>query len=701
MKFSLVLSAAGAAAHIIHGRDLIDNQLKARANSVVNLIDPVYANLNRTEQDFITVNLKNLTKFEGDDCDNCKNTLRYARKLVDEQPEHQHLVSLLLFKKCIKEHKGKESKCDQKDFFVTTNSKNWATEGSTFDSGFTSNSSVNFFDNDFLNMLKRFDVDNENDLDYYCYYKHLACELPKIDLDKDFNIELWWPAKEEKHHFEPEYKNKDRQRFNVLHISDVHLQLSYEVGSEANCTTGTCCSPESFNEDLPELKKYNFTTYLDEIKLQLPAQKWSFFPDAAYLSNGTYSKGAYYDFAKKRGYDYVLFPATPLGHYLCDSPELLLNSSFVNIGKAAKEKKFEFSIFTGDLVDHLKTRSLPEYTLKEEKRSFELMKYWFDDMPVLPALGNHDTFPYGQIAPEKYGHDQNYDWNEDLMAELWINNGWIKGANRKEMKKHYAGFTYTTERKLKVIVMNSNTYYQKNLWGFINCTTDPDAFGLWKWIIDELVESEKKGQRVWLMAHIPNNDFDVKVYQSEIFERIVQRFSPYTIAGIFYGHTHRDQVTILYGKDKNPANMAWISQSITPGTNNNPLWRYYEVEDESFNVMNSYNYYLPINETFVNEGNLVDWAFEYSARELYDPKGQWPKELPLNATFWDKYVVQPLHNDTDIKFNQLYLNLQYRLTPFVPKCANGTKVSDKCHDENLCIVSNFKAGDVNSCLFKK
>ena len=86
---------------------------------------------------------------------------------------------------------------------------------------------------------------------------------------------------------------------------------------------------------------------------------------------------------------------------------------------------------------------------------------------------------------------------------------------------------------MKVIGLNSNFYYGDNLWSYGETTTKPDKFGIWKFLIDELVDSESHGQRVWILAHIPSNNYDVLPIQSHIFAAIVKRFSPYTIANLF------------------------------------------------------------------------------------------------------------------------------------------------------------------------
>lgn len=677
------------------------NQLAARAS---NTIDIVFNDLSASETDFISSHLKTLTDYNGTSCDQCKNKIKYAQTLINQYPEKQHLVSLLLFQYCIVQNKGSESKCDNIDFFVATNSKDDRRFNENYDSGVTSVTSVDFYDNDFLHMLKNFNISSAEDLEYYCYYKGKSCPLPKlIDVQKRYNINSWWPEKPEVAKLQPEYKNSTKDTFNVLHFSDFHLQGRYAVGTESNCSAGLCCIPESVNSQLNN-SKYNFTTYYKQLDPQLSNFAYSFYPDAHYDDENNYIQGDYYDFPKYRGFDFQSAPATTFGSYLCDSPAVLLNNSMKYIANAHADKKFEFAVFTGDLVDHDNAHTDAKYTKEEEINTFKIMKHYLDQIPVFPSLGNHDTFPYGQIAPIQYDDfNGSYHWNDELMSELWVNNGWLPEANREQVKSHYSGFSYVTSRGLKVISLNSNCYYQKNLWSYIDLSTNADLFGQWEFLVNELVESEQKGQRVWIMAHIPVTDPDALPIQAQIFGKIVERFSPYTIANIFWGHTHRDQFHVLYSSNSTKQasdiiNMAWVAQSITPLTDNNPSWRYYEVEDQSFNILNSYNYYTHLNETFTNGGAEPSWAFEYSARELYDPQLTWPLTAALNATFWHNYVVQPLSNKTNIEFNQLFSGIQYRHSPFVPECANGTNVSTTCWNENYCNVANFYTTEYANCL---
>ena len=124
----------------------------------------------------------------------------------------------------------------------------------------------------------------------------------------------------------------------------------------------------------------------------------------------------------------------------------------------------------------------------------------------------------------------------------------------------------------------------------------------------------------------------------------------------------------IHPKKQKILSICRVLQSITPLSNYNPSWRYYEVQHESFNIMNSFNYYTLLNETFVNGGAEPIWRFEYSARDLYDPDGTWPGDAPLNATFWHKYVLTQIKNETNIEFNQKFSEMQYRFGPGVLDC---------------------------------
>lgn len=682
----------------------IKKQLQARsAVPQGSIMDDVFPALSLKEKDWVLGGLSKLNQFNGTSCQKCHYKMKLAKKMIDEKPEMTHLTSVMLYEYCLSQNKNSDKACEFVDFFITTNTKDSSVPDSPVwsEGWYEGETSVDFFDNDFINLVKNMNMSSNLTLNYYCYYKGSYCPLPKTPSISDiYNMDALWPNKTAKQMSEPAYNSSSRELFNVLHVSDFHNELRYEIGAEANCSQGLCCLPESFNTDLLPVD-YNFTSVYKAAGAS-SNMSFSFYPDARYFVNGTYSSGKYADLPLYRGWNWAQTPASTFGNYQCDPPEVLLNNSLANIGLSASDKNFEFSLFTGDIVDHDVLHCDANTTKYAEIRSYNIMKHYLKGMPVFPTLGNHDTFPYGQLAPQKVNNvtfnNSIYHWNDELMADLWTSNGWLDQSMKDSIAKHYSAFSVTTKRGLKVISLNSNCYYQKNLYAYIDMENQPDIFGQWDFLIKELVDSESKGQRVWILAHIPSGDYDTLPIQSNIFAKIVERFSPYTIANIFYGHTHKDQFKVLFGeKLKAPVNMAWISQAITPLGPANPSWRYYQVEDQSFNIINAYNYFTPLNETWVNGGQEPKWSFEYSPRDAYDPKGEWPKNAPLNATFWNNFVLQKLGNLSDVDFNQKYTNYLYRNNPYVPKCKNGTNVSSKCYSNNYCYNAAFRADEVKLC----
>lgn len=590
----------------------------------------------------------------NDTCSSCINRLAIGKSLSLVRPD---LIPSSFDKWCIKTKYSSNSTCD------TNFARNTIKSGTT---------GSNFAD--MLQLMDPFGYDGA----LYCHYKdNAACPKPATP---NVTLSHLWPSKQAKHYVAPEPSVNDT--FNVLHVSDFHVELDYEVGAEANCTSSMCCTPHSVNA----LKKGNPESYKGV---------WnSFYEDSHYdAKNMSYIRGDYVNVFQNTS---IWAPATTFGNYQCDSPEVLINSSLNSVIEYSKanDMDFEFAIFTGDLVDHDETKYTDyQLTVESEEVVLRDLKSRLGSIPVYPVLGNHDSYPYGELGQEGYGFSNKFTWNAELLGDIYEDYNWLNASTAQYTRKHYTGFAVDTKMGLKVISLNSNCFYKKNHYAYWNAT-NPDTFGQWEFLIDELVQSEAKNQRVWIIAHIPPAT-DGLPLPSKIFTEIIERFSPYTIAGIFFGHTHYDQFNLLYaGTDANTIdnviNFAWISQSITPFIGNNPSWRYYEVDKKTFSIMNGFNFYTKLNETYINNGSEPTWEFEYSSREGYNIS--WPETSPLNATYW--HLVAEKVRD-DVTYRQLYENYSKRWSYAVPNCsAKGNCLTD------YCTLANFNLDDYDSCIAK-
>lgn len=476
------------------------------------------------------------------------------------------------------------------------------------------------------------------DGELFCrYFFFKACsepELPEIDLSH------WWPPKP-KDAKEPKSSGKT---FNVVHISDIHYQKGYVVGSEGECLDFMCCTDSSM----------------------------------------------------ARGNRQAPFPAPPMGYYKCDSPESLIQSTMGNIMNVSRD--YEFAIFTGDMVDHDPILISYEDSIAEEEESMKYMKTYLGGIPVYPVLGNHDTYPFSQVAQDSSGYFNLFTWNSDLMSKIWEEYGWLNSEGAQQVREHYGGFAVTTSRGLRIITINSNFWYSWNMYNYWN-TTNPDTSGVLKFLTNELLLCEKTNQRAWIMAHVPPNTRDALPIPSIALTQIFERFSPHVIAGIFFGHTHQDEIRLLYASDKgqeatkdakSALNTAWIGPSITPLTNYNPGWRYYEVDAETFSIMDSHNFHTRLNDTFEQNLDFLDWSHLYSARSFYNKdKNWWPADAPLNATFWHEIASQFKYDSSLV---QEYLHNGFRRSPHTPDCDE-----DECSKKFYCVATSFNPVQQRLC----
>jgi sphingomyelin phosphodiesterase len=375
----------------------------------------------------------------------------------------------------------------------------------------------------------------------------------------------------------------------VAHISDTHVDLSYETGASYNCTKPICCRP--------------------------------------YDSSDAPGNNAY--------------PAGPWGNHNCDAPLNLETSMFGAINNLNPA----FSIFTGDVAAH-------DIWLVNEAEVLHDLNVTYNNMhtlkaPVYPATGNHDTAPVNAFPPASLGSSVNPQWTYDALAYDWTS--WIGSAAAQQADKD-GGYAAVYNNKLRVISFNSIFYYTENFYIYAQDPLDPDPSGQFAWLVTQLQAAEDAGQRAWLISHVPTGSSDFIQQYSANFDYIVQRYEA-TIAALFYGHTHVDQFEIGYSDYKHPSaqnavSMSYIAPSLTP-TSGSPAFRVYSIDPVTFGVLDFTSYYANINSsTYQSQG--PNWQPLYSAKQAYgslvapavtDPAAE------LTPAFWHNVTVAFEAND--------------------------------------------------------
>lgn len=385
-----------------------------------------------------------------------------------------------------------------------------------------------------------------------------------------------------------------QQPLRVAHISDTHVDLSYEAGSSWECTKPICCRPYT------------------------PA-------DAP--GNTTH-------------------PCGPYGNPHCDAPYVLEQSMVA----AIEALNPAFSIYTGDVVAH----DLWLVNETEVLGDFNATFGAFQNLGlVYAAVGNHDTAPVNLFPSRQIPSTHNNQWTYDALASDWLalTNDTATVQSADEYGSYSAIYPGTN---LRIISYNSIFYYKDNFWMYEE-PMEYDPNGQLAWLISELQTAETAGQRVWLIAHIPTGMSDTLRDYSHYLDQIVQRYEA-TISALFFGHTHTDLFQIAYSDYTNRnANTAtaigYITPSLTP-TSGPPAFRIYDIDPVTFAVLD-YTVYIA-NITDQSEGGTVcpppKWEKYYSAKETYGSLLSPPITDPsaeLTPSFWHNVTVL-MENDPSV-----------------------------------------------------
>lgn len=502
------------------------------------------------------------------------------------------------------------------------------------------------------------------DMSAFCHFKYHVCNRPPtVEIDES----LYFDLKPESANVVP---SPSGETINALHLSDWHLDPRYQIGSEANCSRYLCCRPYSTNTELH--------------------------------TNGSNAS----------------VPASRFGYFFCDSPPDLALSSFTSMSGFFDPHNVSFAIFTGDIVSHDRDDQLSRaYVEYEETVTYQTFKAQMKKTPVYPTLGNHDSLPQAYNPQNAFdpvlGKDDTnaLSWNYKLLSSMWEGNGWLTSSEASYTSTHYGAYAHTTAQGLRIISLNSDFWYTANVFNYWNFT-NPDTSGILTFLARELSACEKAGQRAWIIGHVLSgyDGLNALPNPSALFHSIIRRFSPTTVAGVFFGHTHRDQLQIFYDFLPNstivrdgvayrdttrvdyskPLAVGYIGPSITPLAGYNAGYQLYQVDAKTFSVTGVQTYFANMSEA--NTWATPVWQFEYDARSAYAPAypdGKWPSNAPLNATFWDGISTAMLSNHSLVEMYNFYETKSSVLTQ---NCSTRA-----CAEQKVCYIKSGSAAVGLAC----
>jgi len=267
----------------------------------------------------------------------------------------------------------------------------------------------------------------------------------------------------------------------------------------------------------------------------------------------------------------------PAGNYHCDSPYPLVLSALQAMQSFSPNP--DFIVWTGDSSPHWRDPSPPddEYILNVTKRVFTKLDQLFPNVPVVPALGNHDASPPDQFPQP----------TEEENSPAYYKNLWKKGAFGdhiqpvgKETFEKCGYFIKMIKSKvdggldLKFIVLNTNIYYSDKL------TSGEDPCDQISWLNQTLIGTDETKEKVFIVSHVPPGSFELSPghinfnspedHASEIHRKFIGLVSQEDIArkisAHLYGHLHTDTFRLFLDRAtfQHPRGVAFMAGSVTP-----------------------------------------------------------------------------------------------------------------------------------------
>ncbi|KAJ8289248.1 hypothetical protein COCON_G00019070 [Conger conger] len=347
--------------------------------------------------------------------------------------------------------------------------------------------------------------------------------------------------------------------------------------------------------------------------------------------------------------------AGKFGHYLCDSPWDLINSSIYAMKDILPDP--DFIIWTGDDTPHVPNEQLgEEAVLSIIGNITHLIKLVFPDTKVYSALGNHDYHPKNQFPAE-----QNNIY--ERTAQLWQD--WLEPDSQLTFRTG----GYYTEKLLnrtghRVLVLNTNLHYDQNK----ATETMDDPAGQFSWVDQILTSAASNNEKVYIVGHVPPGYFEKKRHKPWFrpnFNRryldLIQRHHG-VIAGQFFGHHHTDTFRMFYDPDgaESPISVMFLAPGVTPWKTtlpgvpdgaNNPGIRVFEYDTSTLLVKDTVTYYLNLTHANIARAR---WEKEYRLTEAFQVADASPSSMHrvLELMASDRCYLQRYYDYNSVSYDR-------------------------------------------------
>merc|ERR1719347_314338 len=339
----------------------------------------------------------------------------------------------------------------------------------------------------------------------------------------------------------------------VLHITDIHLDLTYTIGSNAACNLEMCCGNTSGPASSPQ----------DE--------------------------------------------AGPWGHWGCDPPAWSFHDMLSHIA-AEHGEELDYIMISGDYPAHDIWVQSQGRNLETVKTVLDYVLEIFPNTQVIPALGNHEPFPCNILPGTTTGvadTDFDPDWLLSEMSSYFMN--WLPEEQVQQFRE-FAGYSFLLREGFRIISVPSPLCLTYNFASFVDFS---DPGNVLEWLVSELTQAESAGEKVHILCHVPSGGADCLGSWGREFGKIISRFEN-TVMAQFNGHTHNDEFVVFYDPSdlSRATNIAFVTPSVSTYAGLNMGYRLYTVDATG-------SYRVTDTETYVFDMGAANQAGQGSSPHYF------------------------------------------------------------------------------------
>ena len=365
--------------------------------------------------------------------------------------------------------------------------------------------------------------------------------------------------------------------------------------------------------------------------------------------------------------------------------------------------KAEFILLAGDWLAHGFSDTYYQYAGNRDPRGLhefidktitfltQRIREQFPDIPIYPVLGNEDSY-CGDYQLEPQGEFLRR--TADTWKVLFHNGNNERAFMQTFPTSGYYAVAAPGTPKHRVVVLNT-VFFAADYQNKCGNPKDDPAGDQLRWLAAQLKDAAAKGDKVWLLYHIPygidayntimatgGNRVEkvIPLWQAGYQETVLKLVNQYrsTILFTLAGHSHMDEFRLTPdGETGRSSSFLLVTPAISPVFQNNPGLQVLSYDRKAFSILDYTTHRLDLAA-----GSSADWREEYRFSRTY-------RLFPVTSTTLET-LSRSLHEEAQSRATYMrYYNVGNTSSP---------QITDQTWPVYWCAIGHLTAASFRTCV---